>query len=100
MGYSKPWPKVIRVLTGGKTSDIDAQPLIDYFKPLEHWLINENKAERIGWSRSMDDIGRTIIIKTFRDDTKSVVCLFFKYSFQHCLNPCRWPTIRFQLTDI
>lgn len=65
MGYSKPWPQVIRMLTGGKTSEIDAQPLIDYFKPLSHWLVNENKAERIGWSRSNEDIGKkkTILIR-------------------------------------
>lgn len=57
MGYSKPWPQVIKILTGGKTSEIDARPLIEYFKPLTHWLINENKAERIGWSRLNEDIG-------------------------------------------
>ncbi|KAL4104663.1 hypothetical protein QTP88_019945 [Uroleucon formosanum] len=56
MGYSKPWPQVIKILTGGKTSEIDARPLIEYFKPLTHWLINENKAERIGWSRLNEDI--------------------------------------------
>jgi len=61
MGYSKPWPQVIKILTGGKTSEIDARPLIEYFKPLTHWLINENKAERIGWSRLNEDIGNTII---------------------------------------
>lgn len=65
MGYSKPWPQVIKMLTGGRTSEIDAQPLIDYFKPLSHWLVNENKAERIGWSRSNEDIGKnkTILIR-------------------------------------
>lgn len=61
MGYSKPWPQVIKILTGGKTSEIDARPLIEYFKPLTHWLINENKAERIGWSRLNEDIGNAII---------------------------------------
>jgi len=63
MGYSKPWPQVIKTLTGGKTSEIDARPLIEYFKPLTHWLINENKAERIGWSRSNEDIGKTKLIQ-------------------------------------
>lgn len=60
VGYSKSWPQVMRILTGGKSSEIDAQPLIEYFKPLSHWLVNENKAERIGWSTSNEDIGNTI----------------------------------------
>lgn len=60
MGYSKPWPQVMKILTGGKTSEIDAQPLIEYFKPLSHWLINENKADRVGWSRSNEDIGNNL----------------------------------------
>lgn len=61
MGCSKPWPQVIRYLTGGKTSEIDAQPMIEYFKPLLYWLRNENKDERIGWSRSNEDIGKIVI---------------------------------------
>uniref|UniRef100_A0A2S2QF02 Angiotensin-converting enzyme n=1 Tax=Sipha flava TaxID=143950 RepID=A0A2S2QF02_9HEMI len=56
MGYSKSWPQVMKILTGGKSSGIDAQPLIEYFKPLSHWLVNENKAERIGWSTLNEDI--------------------------------------------
>lgn len=61
MGYSKPWPRVINILTGGKSSEIDTQPLIDYFQPLLHWLMNENKADRVGWSRLNEDIGKTKI---------------------------------------
>ncbi|XP_050426302.1 angiotensin-converting enzyme-like [Adelges cooleyi] len=55
-GYSKPWPQVIKMLTGGRTSALDVQPFIEYFKPLTQWLINENKADRVGWSRSNEDI--------------------------------------------
>lgn len=58
MGCLKSWPQVIKILTGGKTSEIDPQPLIEYFRPLSHWLTNENKAEKIGWSRSNEDIGK------------------------------------------
>lgn len=78
VGYSKPWSQVIKILTGGKSSEIDPQPLIEYFKPLSHWLINENKAERIGWSRLNEDIGKIMqnIILNCCFKTM-VICLIF-----------------------
>lgn len=83
VGYSKPWSQVIKILTGGKSSEIDPQPLIEYFKPLSHWLINENRAERIGWSRLNEDIGKikiTTKLKIFRNTIlQSISDLFTNY---------------------
>lgn len=83
MGYSKPWPQVIKILTGGKTSEIDPQPLIEYFKPLLHWLTNENKAEIIGWSRSNEDIGKKFTF--LQRYIKVILNSYIKYNYPVCL---------------
>lgn len=49
MGSSRPWPEVMKAMTGqGK---MDASALREYFKPLEDWLTkaNENMQEITGW---------------------------------------------------
>lgn len=52
LGASQPWPFALQQLTG--QSRMDAGPLLDYFKPLHDWLIEENKRtnEHIGWNGS------------------------------------------------
>lgn len=52
MGSSKPWPDAMEVLTG--TRKLDAGALLEYFKPLEEWLLKTNKelGVRIGWEKS------------------------------------------------
>lgn len=97
MGYSKPWPQVIKILTGGKTSEIDPQPLIEYFKPLLHWLTNENKAEIIGWSRSNEDIGKKYKFLQRTIKYNYPVCLFI---LQHYLNHYQKPEINIQPTNV
>ena len=47
MGQSKPWPEALAVFTG--ENDIDASAITDYFKPLNAWLIKQNKGESCGW---------------------------------------------------
>jgi len=49
LGASKPWKEAMRTLTGQPEMKTDA--LRDYFKPLEVWLIRENKKNKakIGW---------------------------------------------------
>ncbi|GAB6018818.1 hypothetical protein CHUAL_000479 [Chamberlinius hualienensis] len=48
-GSSKPWPQVMQLLVG--KSDMDAAPMMDYFKPLYDFLVSDNiKHEaKIGW---------------------------------------------------
>lgn len=36
MGSSRPWPEVMKVMTGQEK--MDANALREYFKPLEDWL--------------------------------------------------------------
>jgi len=50
LGSSKPWPDAIRMLTRGKTSRMDADAVMEYFKPLMDWLTEQNAGETAGWS--------------------------------------------------
>jgi peptidyl-dipeptidase A len=47
MGASKPWPEALAVLTGER--QIDATALLDYFKPLQGWLAEQNRGRQCGW---------------------------------------------------
>lgn len=52
MGSSKPWPDAMETLTGQR--EMSAQPLLNYFRPLQEWLEKENarNGEMIGWKIS------------------------------------------------
>jgi peptidyl-dipeptidase A len=47
LGSSQPWPDTLEKLTG--TRQMDASAIIDYFKPLEGWLAEQNKGQSCGW---------------------------------------------------
>ena len=49
MGSSKPWPDAMEEMTGQRK--IDPSAILEYFKPLEDWLIkkNEELGVNIGW---------------------------------------------------
>jgi peptidyl-dipeptidase A len=47
MGQSKPWPDELEALTGQR--QIDAGALLDYFAPLQKWLDEQNKGQKVGW---------------------------------------------------
>lgn len=49
LGSSKPWPEVLYILTKGKTNDLDAGPLLEYFMPLYRWLKARNRGQFVGW---------------------------------------------------
>ncbi len=46
-GASQPWPDTLEKLTG--TRQMDASAIIDYFKPLEGWLAEQNQGQSCGW---------------------------------------------------
>ena len=48
LGASEPWPDTLEKLTG--TRQMDASAIIDYFKPLEAWLDEQNKGQSCGWN--------------------------------------------------
>ncbi|XP_008198828.3 angiotensin-converting enzyme-like [Tribolium castaneum] len=52
LGSSKPWHEAMELLTGHKT--MDASAILEYFKPLQKWLENENQKNGafIGWEKS------------------------------------------------
>jgi len=49
LGSSKPWFDAMELLTGQR--EMDAGPLLNYFRPLYEWLQHENKrtGEYLGW---------------------------------------------------
>lgn len=49
LGYSKPWPDVMEVITGQR--NMSAHALLKYFEPLTNWLIEQNQKnkETLGW---------------------------------------------------
>src|SRR3546814_16906 len=47
MGASKPWPDALEVFTGQR--EMSGQAMIEYFKPLQEWLKQENKGKQCGW---------------------------------------------------
>ena len=47
MGASRPWPEAMQAFTGETRGDASA--VADYFKPLNVWLIKQNKGQKCGW---------------------------------------------------
>ena len=49
VGSSQSWPDVLKEMTGN--TNIDAEALLEYFKPLHSWLEEANKMANdcIGW---------------------------------------------------
>ncbi|MGQ9919034.1 MAG: M2 family metallopeptidase, partial [Bryobacteraceae bacterium] len=47
MGASRPWQEALERITG--TRQMDASAIRAYFKPLEDWLIEQNKGRPVGW---------------------------------------------------
>jgi len=43
LGGRKHWSEALKVLTNGKYSQISAEPLMNYYKPLYHWLKRQNQ---------------------------------------------------------
>jgi peptidyl-dipeptidase A len=47
LGASRPWPEALDAIGAGRKAD--AEPLLEYFKPLSQWLSDQNKGRKCGW---------------------------------------------------
>jgi len=47
LGASKPWQDALFELTG--TREMDGSPILEYFAPLQGWLVEQNKGQTCGW---------------------------------------------------
>ncbi len=47
MGASKPWPDALQAFTG--TREMSGDALIEYFRPLQAWLKQQNRGRQCGW---------------------------------------------------
>jgi peptidyl-dipeptidase A len=48
MGASKPWPDALQAFTG--TREMSGAALLEYFRPLQAWLDEQNRGRQCGWS--------------------------------------------------
>lgn len=56
-GASLSSSQMIRLITRGKSSKLSAQPLLEYFRPLEVWLEQQIRYEPvIGWNSNLADV--------------------------------------------
>jgi Angiotensin-converting enzyme len=46
-GASLPAPQLIKLITRGRTSRLSADPLLEFFRPLEAWLEVQNRDEPV-----------------------------------------------------
>ena len=52
LGALKPWPLALAVLTG--STEMSAEPILAYFKPLMDYLKVQNANEKCGWTNKHD----------------------------------------------
>jgi peptidyl-dipeptidase A len=46
-GSSQPWQDTLEQLTGSR--EMDATAILEYFAPLQAWLVEQNKGQTCGW---------------------------------------------------
>src|SRR5690606_25766919 len=49
-GNSQPWQQTLKELTGGES--MDASAVLEYFAPLQDWLVKQNEGKSCGWQAS------------------------------------------------
>ncbi|MFY2765219.1 M2 family metallopeptidase [Arenimonas sp. MALMAid1274] len=47
-GASQPWQQTLKELTGGE--QMDGSAVLEYFAPLQTWLVEQNKGKSCGWT--------------------------------------------------
>lgn len=56
-GASKTGAELLKIITKGRTTRLSADALLEYFRPLENWLEQQNRNEPvIGWNSNLDDV--------------------------------------------
>lgn len=56
-GASKSGAELLKIITKGRTTRLSADALLEYFRPLETWLEQQNRNEPvIGWNSNLDDV--------------------------------------------
>lgn len=53
-GSTKPWRDVIKDLSPSQMSELQSSAFLEYYEPLQNWLIHDNTAKHIdvGWEYS------------------------------------------------
>ncbi|XP_069120840.1 angiotensin-converting enzyme-like [Argopecten irradians] len=81
LGSSVPWPEAMEAITGQRSMDVG--PLLEYFRPLNDWLQNENYHERPGWSDACPTVRKKQVKRPTSDisgtSRKNISFLFLLY---------------------
>ena len=48
MGASRPWQDAMEEIAG--TREMDSTPMVEYFKPLNDWLTEQNRGYDVTWT--------------------------------------------------
>lgn len=57
-GASKSGSELLKSISRDKTPRLSAAALLDFFRPLETWLEQQNRMEPvIGWNSNLEDVG-------------------------------------------
>lgn len=49
--------QLLNLITRGKTNRLSTEALLDFFRPLETWLMQQNRNEIVvGWNSNMEDV--------------------------------------------
>lgn len=58
-GASLSASQLLKIITRGKTDRLSVEPLLEFFRPLNTWLEQQNRNEMIvGWNSNMEDVAR------------------------------------------
>lgn len=52
-GASLPASQLIKVITRGRTSRLSADPLLEFFRPLDAWLEAQNRDESVSMATTL-----------------------------------------------
>jgi peptidyl-dipeptidase A len=51
LGKSGDWRDAVKVATGGLYDNLDANAMLNYFRPLLAWLQQQNHGKMCGWKK-------------------------------------------------
>ena len=86
-GSSESWNKVLLEFTGGKTDKMDPTALLEYFKPLHEWLLEQNLPNQ-NWNCDKYLDYETNNVKGYMVNTASrtsFLSMINKLIFSYCL---------------
>lgn len=95
-GISEPWPDILSDLTDGRQNSLDPSSILEYFRPLNDWLLKQNLTETEWDCESFIDPERFTVKSydgstgDFKSSAASAVVSATCLSFIHFICFCRF----------